>query len=146
MCSTEKGIQHVNCQLWGILCGELERSWYYKTPGCLQSKEFDLSFTVNREVIVLMKANLKNSWTVFCTIFTISTLPKHCQKWTKSITITFMEKVQLWSRELGLFVWKLGRYYKLSKDCSYLNKTCMLGVAYHSTICEIWKNHFSNKK
>ena len=58
MCSTEKRIQHVNCQLSSILWGELERSWFYETPVCLQSKEFDLCFTVNKEVIVLIKASL----------------------------------------------------------------------------------------
>ena len=58
MCSTEKRIQHVNCQLSSILWGELGRSWFYETPVCLQSKEFDLCFTVNKEVIVLIKASL----------------------------------------------------------------------------------------
>ena len=59
------------------------RSWFYETPICLQSKEFDLRFTVNKEVIVLMQASLKNSWTVIWTIFPTSTLPK-------SIKMTFM--------------------------------------------------------
>ena len=58
MCSAEKRIQDVNCQLWIILWGELGRSWFYETPVCLQSKEFDLCFTVNKEVIVLIKASL----------------------------------------------------------------------------------------
>ena len=58
MCSTEKRIQHVNCQLSSILWGELGRSWFYETPVCLQSKEFDLCFTGNKEVIVLIKASL----------------------------------------------------------------------------------------
>ena len=52
------------------------------------------------------QAKIKNSWTVIWTIFTISTLPK-------SIKMTFMERVHLWTCKLGLFVWKLGRYYKL---------------------------------
>ena len=33
----------------------------YETPICLQSKEFDLCFTANKEVTVLMQARLKNS-------------------------------------------------------------------------------------
>ena len=91
------------------------RSWFYETPICLQSKELDLRFTVNKEVIVLMQASLKNSWTVIWTIFTTSTLPK-------SIKMTFMlygegTFMTLRTRTVCL---KTGAVLQtVSKDCSY---------------------------
>ena len=104
ICSAEKGIKRtVNSY------GTFSVTRWWEVGFTRHQSAFNLRnlcFTANKEVIVLMQASLKNSWTVIWNIFTISTLPK-------SIKMTFMERVHLWTCKLGLFVWKLGRYYKL---------------------------------
>ena len=91
---------YIRLQLWpcelGLFVWKLTRYYklYWKTTTMLWDLYVSRSFiswvkgeSFEREVKVLMKLSLKNSWTVFYTIFTKSTLPKHC--WKLTIKIAF---------------------------------------------------------